>query len=506
MSAVGTQPDSPGVVPHSIAKNSFFSYASQLTTASLTAVLTLFLVRALGPEEYGLFALAMSVSGLCISLSDFGITGSTARFVAEARGRHAEVGSLVVDGLKLKLPITAAICALLWFSAPLIADAYDEPALAWPMRGIAVATFGQSLVWTLMGLGNALGRTAMNLRFVAAESVLEVLASVSLVLLGAGATGAAFGRAIGFVLGALIGLIMIYRLVGAPPLRLHRMPGRANLRRVARYAGALVVVETAYTLSASVSVLMLGAYAGSAASGMYQAPMRLILLLHYVGLSAANGVAPRIARQEGREPDVRALHAALRGLIGFQCLLLAPAVVWSEPVTHLLLGEEYGEAAAVLAALAPFIFFSGLAPILSISINYLGEARRRVPIALGTVVLVFASAFALIPPHGPVGAAIATDIGYGSYTLAHLWLCWRLLKLPLASLGISFARSLTAAIGMALVLAAVGTDVLTPAEWLLGGAGGVAAYFSILLLTRELRISDVARAVTAVRTRMPKRS
>ena len=345
----------------------------------------------------------------------------------------------------------------------------------------------------------------MNLRFVAAESVLEVLASVSLVLLGAGATGAAFGRAIGFVLGALIGLIMIYRLVGAPPLRLHRMPGRANLRRVARYAGALVVVETAYTLSASVSVLMLGAYAGSAASGMYQAPMRLILLLGYVGLSAANGVAPRIARQEGREPDVRALHAALRGLIGFQCLLLAPAVVWSEPVTHLLLGEEYGEAAAVLAALAPFIFFSGLAPILSISINYLGEARRRVPIALGTVVLVFASAFALIPPHGPVGAAIATDIGYGFYTLAHLWLCWRLLQLPHWFSRWEY-RSLAASSQRPGWRSCWRRSVRMSLHQPSGSSAEPAASprtFSILLLTRELRISDVARAATAVRTRMP---
>jgi stage V sporulation protein B len=505
MSAAGTAPGSPpATTPHSIAKNTVFSYATQLTTAGLTAVLTLFLVRALGPDEYGLFALALSVSSIAISLADCGITGATARFVAETHGRHAEAGPLIVDGLKLKIPVTGLLCVLLWFLATPIADAYDEPGLAWPMRAIAIATFGQSLVLMLTIVGNSLGRTATNLRLVAAESVLEVSASITLVLLGMGAAGAAFGRAIGYMLGVLIGGVLILRLVGRPPLRLRNAPGRATIRRVARYAGALFVVDTAYTLSGSVNVLLLGAYAGSAASGLFQAPMRLIVSLNYVGLSVANGVAPRMARRAGHEPNVRALHAALRGLIGFQCLLLAPVIVWAKPITSLLLGSEFVESADVLVALAPFIFFSGFAPILSISINYLGEARRRVPIALATVVIMFATSAMLIPRHGPVGAAIATDIGFGVYTLAHLWLCRRLLKLPLAGLAPSLASGLTSAAVMALVLVNVGTDNLTPAEWLFGGISGLTAYISTMVFTRELRMGDVARATKAARSRWPR--
>ena len=39
--------------PHSIARNTLFGAATQLTTAAFTAVLTLYLVRALGPGDYG---------------------------------------------------------------------------------------------------------------------------------------------------------------------------------------------------------------------------------------------------------------------------------------------------------------------------------------------------------------------------------------------------------------------------------------------------------------------
>ena len=58
----------------SIVKNTAFSYATQLTTASLTALMTVFLVRALGPAEYGLFALAVSVSSISLGFADAGIS------------------------------------------------------------------------------------------------------------------------------------------------------------------------------------------------------------------------------------------------------------------------------------------------------------------------------------------------------------------------------------------------------------------------------------------------
>ena len=329
--------------------------------------------------------------------------------------------------------------------------------------------------------------------------MLEVAGSVGLVLLGAGAAGAAFGRAIGYGLGAVIGLILVLWLVGRPPLRLSRLPNRSTVRRVGIYAGAVFIVDSAYFISSNVNVLLLGGFLGTAASGIFQATWRLIAFLGYVGLSVAYGVAPRLARGPGHEPNVGALRAALRGLIAFQCVLLAPAVIWARPITHLVLGSGYGGAAGVLAALAPFIFFSGLAPILSLSINYFGEARRRVPIALTTLVLVFVASMVLIPRHGLVGAAVATDIGYGYYTLAHLWLCHRLLKMPLAQLGWALACALTAAAAMGIVLFEVGTTDLSPRDWLLGATGGVAAYVCMLVFTGEIRGRDLARARAAMR-------
>ena len=66
----------------SIARNTAFAVAVRLTGTVFTAILTIFLVRYLGPAEYGVFALAMGVGALVTVPSDLGISMSAARFSA----------------------------------------------------------------------------------------------------------------------------------------------------------------------------------------------------------------------------------------------------------------------------------------------------------------------------------------------------------------------------------------------------------------------------------------
>ncbi len=183
--------------------------------------------------------------------------------------------------------------------------------------------------------------------------------------------------------------------------------------------------------------------------------------------------------------------ATLRYLVIFQAALIAPIVVWAEPIVDLLLGKGYEESADVLRALAPFVFLQGIAPLVSLAVNYLGEARRRIPIAIATVLINLGIDLVLIPRIGIVGGAIGTDVAYALYVPAHLWICNRLLGLELRPVGLAFARSMIAAGGMAAVLVAVGTESLSPVDWILGLVAGTAAFAVILLLTREVTWAEL---------------
>jgi O-antigen/teichoic acid export membrane protein len=269
-----------------------------------------------------------------------------------------------------------------------------------------------------------------------------------------------------------------------------------------RYAGALLIIDAAFALSSQLAPLMIGGFLGVAAVGIYQAPARLIVFLQYPGLAVANSVAPGLARGENHEPDVRTFSASLRYLIVFQGLLLAPVIVWARPIVDLLLGPGYGESAQVLRALAPYIFFAGLAPLVSLGVNFLGEARLRVPVSLIDVGLDIGLTAALLPTIGIVGAAIASDVTAFLYVPLHLWICRRMIDLPIRPLVVSLARTLAAAAVMAAVLFAFGTDHLSVIEWIAGGACGLAAFAAVIFATGELRPGEVRELARRIRGRL----
>jgi O-antigen/teichoic acid export membrane protein len=184
-----------------------------------------------------------------------------------------------------------------------------------------------------------------------------------------------------------------------------------------------------------------------------------------------------------------------------QSALLPPVLVWAEPIVHALLGSEYGESIGVLRALAPFVFMSAIGTFVTLAVNYLGEARRRIPLAVGAVALNAAIDAVLLPSIGVIGAAVGTDVAFALYLLGHLWICARLLRFDVGSLLSTSMRSLAAAGVAAAVLAAFGTSGISVLEAVVGGTAAVAAYALTLFATRALSRHEIAAAARVLSAR-----
>src|SRR5256885_15113073 len=87
------------VASDSLARNTLFASANAILIAGLSAVLTLYLVRALDPHGYGLYTLALAVGALFALVMDFGISSSTGRFIAERRGDRRAIAAYIADAL-----------------------------------------------------------------------------------------------------------------------------------------------------------------------------------------------------------------------------------------------------------------------------------------------------------------------------------------------------------------------------------------------------------------------
>ena len=188
----------------------------------------------------------------------------------------------------------------------------------------------------------------------------------------------------------------------------------------------------------------------------------------------------------------------MRWLVISHALLLAPIIVWADPIITLLFGTKYAGSVDVLRILSVYVFLRGISPLLSTTVNYLGQARRRIPIAVLTLVVNVVIDIVLLPRIGIVGAAIGTGVAYLLYVGAHLRICRQELDLAVLTLGITLLRALLGATVMGAVLYAVGTESLSLAEWLVGGAAGVLAFGTTLVVTGELSSRDLRRGRRAI--------
>lgn len=484
-----------------VSRSAGFAFAAQMVGAALTAFLTIYLGRALSKDQFGAFTFALSVILIAMVLADLGVTISTGRFIAERRARAPEAAAVFRTSVRLKLLIGIPASALLFALAGPICDAFGTSAAVWPLRWCAIALLGQSLLLLFLGAFIALGKVRYNLVLATIESVAETIASVLLVVAGAGAAGAALGRAIGYAVGVAAGLFVARRVIGALRARDAGADYRVvSPRRILSYAGPLLLIDAAFRIFASIDVLLIAAIVGGVAPvAAFGLPMRLAAFLDYPAGAVASAVSPRMAQR--RPDDTALLGESLRYLLIVQMVLTAPLLIWPEAIIHLLF-PKYPEAAGVLRALTPFVFLAGLAQPTTLSVNYLGLAGKRVPIAAAMLALNIVIDVILLPRIGIVGAAIGTSAAYALWVPAHVEILRRRAGLRLRPLLVTTARTALAGAAMVGVLALIGTGQVPLPLIVLGAIVGPAVYVAVLLALRELTPSDLAVARRVVSRRV----
>ena len=493
---IPVKPDEP-VADAGAVRNTMLQFGAQLAGLVFTSVLTLYLVRALGPKSYGVYTLAVSIGTLAVFPALWGLPFAIGRYLADNRHSARQVSHIFAMGLRLQLPAALFAAAALFALAGPIADAYGVDNLLWPLRWVALSVAGQALFGYLASAASSLRRSSPGLWMALIESGSEAITSIALVIAGAGAAGAAFGKTVGYTLAVVVGLLLVPRTFGGHRRRpLLAVP--VTVGAVMRYASVMFVVDVTWAAIAQIDLILIGALLTSAAVGGFGAVLKLLGVLGYVGTAVSSGVSPRLSLG-GDGPDVRSFELALRYLMIVQGLTLAPMVVWAVPVTHLLLGGGYGESAAIMRALTVYSFVGAPAAMITIAVNYLGESRRRLIVMVATLVIGLAATYVLIELIGVIGAAIADDLVTVVYVAAHFWICVRLVPLDLRRLALCLVRTLAAATAMAAVLFATGTGVLSAPQWIAGLAGGILAYVVTIVGVGEVTVGELRQL--AVRAR-----
>jgi O-antigen/teichoic acid export membrane protein len=144
----------------------------------------------------------------------------------------------------------------------------------------------------------------------------------------------------------------------------------------------------------------------------------------------------------------------------------------------------------VLRALAPFVLLAGPAMLVSVGVNYMGEARRRIPLAVLMLTATVVICAALLRDIGIVAGAIANDVAYAIWVPGHLWILHRLVGLELRPQVLTLIRATVAAAIAAIPLLLLGTDIGI-VVLVLGCALSSLVYLGALRLIGELKRDDL---------------
>ncbi|MBN2472707.1 MAG: oligosaccharide flippase family protein, partial [Anaerolineae bacterium] len=217
---------------HNVLRSKFVrdTITLQAGTLALTAVNALsfvVIVRGLGPEQYGVYQLVITMHGLLMTLNLTGLGPSTITRLAEAVGAGDQARARDLMGFFLQASLAVAVLAGLvaWGFGPAFARASYANVTIGELYRIYVLVLFFEPVYRLVLL--ALQSLREMRRFTILENgalILEALFKIGVVLLGGGASGVIAAHLAAVIARAIIAVLVYRRQQRARPEVLPAIP------------------------------------------------------------------------------------------------------------------------------------------------------------------------------------------------------------------------------------------------------------------------------------------
>jgi O-antigen/teichoic acid export membrane protein len=388
-----------------VVRNSALPIASQLIIRVIDLAVAIALLRLLGPERNGAYAVAVVVWLYVKTISDFGLSLLATRDIARDPSRAGAIVGVTTLIRWLVLVLTAAPVAIYVALGSDAGTLSRESAVAIGVLYLSIvpSSFGEAINAALNGLERMDVAAWLNIGVAAIRAPLAVA-------LGATSLGIV-GVAIAALAGALCSTIVLaraYRAQRASKIAWRSKP--AERWRYVRDSWPLLVNSLLVSLFFRVDIFIVQAERGDLALGIYDAAYKLINLLTIVPAYATLAIFPLLARR-ATEPDAlrRAQRVSGYALVTLAWLIVCGVTALAGVAIHILAGRAYLPEAALLLRIliwfAPLSFLNGVTQYGLVAAN---RQRRIVPAFALAVAFNLAVNLAFVPRYGARAAATAT--------------------------------------------------------------------------------------------------
>lgn len=386
--------------------NASWMMLEKLVSMGLAFLVTVFLARYFGPEDFGVLAYAMSLTTMFAVAGHMGLSGLVVKEMVEDRANNEEI---VATTFVLKIVGLSIGFILLYVLVFFVKDNNEDYFL--PIMVISLSMFFiSSEVYEYWFQSHVMARYT---------SIARILSSV----LGAGlkVSGCALGFGIVYIayshflqaMAFAITLACLYKMKAGFKI----LPMDFSISRAKRLLskGWLVYLGTIFSLIyLKIDQVMLEWVHGTAAVGVYSVASTLSEAWYFIPVAIVASYFPRLISLRSESPRMYKdrLQKILNILFSLSLFVAVAVTIFSSSIIDAFFGERYEESAFILSIhiwAGVFIFMrAALSRWILIENKLVFSTITQGCGAITNVVL----NYYLIPSYGGAGAALATLISY----------------------------------------------------------------------------------------------
>ena len=392
------------------AKGGGITFVGQLFAYATSFIFSITVARMLGAEQFGLYNLALTASGLAAGLSYLGLNGGLSRYIPifRSEGNPAKIWGVIQIGTSIPFLISLILSTIFWITAePVSIIFFKEPALTPVLRiaiiSIPIIILTSSAELITQGFKQLQYQVyAMDLAF----SIVKLILAIILLVLGLGVIGVISAYVVSWVISLVMLVYFAHRLF---PLNRSISSAQRNVGEMFRFSLPLYFSRLLSAFSGSFETLALGFFGIVADVGVYAAILRLSQIGNMFFSSLRKISVPVISElySQGKYDELeRFYQTTTKWSVAFNLPIFLTISLFATSLLTIF-GDDFTSGATGLVILAGATLFNAATGTCGTVINMTGHSKLALLnslVYLGTTIILD---IVLIPRFQLVGAAWA---------------------------------------------------------------------------------------------------
>ena len=409
------------------AKGGFHLLWGLVLSTVISAVGTIIIARLLGPDNMGLYAIALAAPNLIATFRDWGVTTAMIKYSAEYNNENdvAKVRSVFVSGIAFEIIVGSALSVLSLVLSGFLAGFYGRPAIVQLIQIASLSVLTSALVNAATSAFTGLEKMHLNSIMLIVQSIVKTGMILFLVVLGLGTLGAVVGFSVGVIVAGVTGVLLIYVMYQSLPKPTNgKLEFTKTTKTMLKYGLPLSIgAILAGFLTQFYSTVTFIFVTNNSLIGNHSVATNFVVLITFFATPVTTMLFPAFSKLDAKK-DREVLKNVFQYSVKYAALIVVPVTAMvmalAQPAIGTIFDDKYVQAPLYLALLSTTYLLSAFGSLSTGNlINGQGYTKYNLKLTLLTVAIGFPLSFILISQFGIIGLIVTSIIvGLPSFFLS----------------------------------------------------------------------------------------